>query len=86
MINGRVDRLIVTDKSVLIIDFKSDRPAPKNVSDVGKTYTAQMAAYRAVLESAYPQKKIRCALVWTDGPQLMELDDATMDAALLELK
>lgn len=85
LINGRVDRLIVTDDFVLIVDFKTDRPAPARAEDVGQAYTAQMAAYRAVLESAYPDKNIRCALVWTDGPKLMELDADQMDSALASL-
>ncbi len=82
LINGRVDRLVVTDESVLIVDFKTDRPAPAREEDMGPTYTAQMAAYRAVLESAYPNKQIRCAIVWTDGPKLMELDADRMDTSL----
>ncbi len=85
MINGRVDRLVITHDSVLIVDFKTDRPAPAREEDVGDAYTAQMAAYRAVLESAYPDKQVRCALVWTDGPKLMELDQQRMDDALKAL-
>lgn len=85
LINGRVDRLVITDTSVLIVDFKTDRPAPAREEDMGPTYTAQMAAYRAVLESAYPDKQIRCAIVWTDGPKLMELDADRMDKALGDL-
>ena len=85
LINGRVDRLVITDSSVLIVDFKTDRPAPAREEEVGPTYTAQMAAYRAVLESAYPDKQIRCAIVWTDGPKLMELDANRMDKALAGL-
>lgn len=85
LINGRVDRLVITDDSVLIVDFKTDRPAPAREEDVGPAYTAQMAAYRAVLESVYPDKQVRCALVWTDGPKLMELDASRMDDALASL-
>ena len=85
-INGRVDRLVVTPDEVKIIDFKTDRPAPARVEDVGDTYTAQMAAYRAVLQAAYPDRAIRCAIIWTDGPKLMEIPEASMDAALAALK
>ncbi len=85
MINGRVDRLVVDEDKVLIVDFKTDRPAPSRVEDVGKTYLAQMAAYRAVLESAYPDLPVRCVLVWTDGPQFMELSADALDAALTQI-
>ena len=85
-INGRVDRLIVREHDVLIVDFKSDRPAPARAEDVGETYIAQLAAYRAVLESAYRDKLIRCALVWTDGPKLMELPAPALDRALQDIR
>lgn len=82
IVNGRVDRLIVTDRDVLIVDFKTDRPAPDDESGVAQTYLAQMGAYKAVLEEAYPDKPIRCALVWTDGPKLTPLSEAGMLEAL----
>lgn len=73
IINGRVDRLVVTESEVFIIDFKTDRPPPKRPEDVGTSYLAQMGAYAAILAQAYPGRNIRTALVWTDGPKLMEL-------------
>ena len=85
-INGRIDRLVVSDHEVKIIDYKTDRPAPARAEDMGETYTAQMAAYRAVMEAAYPDRTIRCAIVWTDGAKLMEIPAELMDAALVKLQ
>ena len=82
IINGRVDRLVVTDTDVLIIDFKTDRPPPRRAEDVGLPYLAQMGAYAAVLAEAYPNKKIRAALAWTDGPKLMELPAHLLENAI----
>ena len=73
IVNGRIDRLIVSEQEVLIVDFKTDRPPPDTADQVGEAYLRQMAAYASVLEEAYPDHKIRAALVWTDGPKLMEL-------------
>ena len=73
MVNGRVDRLIIQPDHVLIIDYKTDRPAPFDASGVEMPYWVQMAAYRAVLQSLYPDRPIRCALLYTDGPRLIEL-------------
>jgi len=73
VINGRIDRLVVSETEVLIIDFKTDRPPPSHPEGVSTPYLAQMAAYTYVLAEAYPNHKIRAALVWTDGPKLMEL-------------
>ena len=46
---------------------------------------AQLALYRAVLAKLYPGRPIRAALVWTEVPDLMEISDAAMDAALASL-
>ena len=82
LINGRVDRLVVREQEVLIIDFKTNRRPPKEESGVPLSYLVQMATYRAVLSQVYPQKKIRCALLWTEGPKLMELPEEILDDTL----
>jgi ATP-dependent helicase/nuclease subunit A len=85
-INGRIDRLVITDAEVLVVDYKTDRPAPATLQGVGEAYVAQMAAYRAVLSQRWPNRPIRCLLVWTDGPQLMEIPAAELDSALARLQ
>ena len=82
VINGRVDRLLVTPDRVLIVDIKTDRPPPADADGVDEAYLRQMAAYRSVLETAWPDRRVECAIVWTDGPRLMPLPDALLLAAL----
>jgi ATP-dependent helicase/nuclease subunit A len=86
LIAGQVDRLLVTDTEVLIVDFKTNRPPPQRAEDIAALYLRQMAAYRAALRSLYPQHTIRTALVWTDGPRMMALGDALLDQAWLGVK
>jgi ATP-dependent helicase/nuclease subunit A len=81
-IPGQIDRLAVTDNEVLIADYKTNRPAPRRIEDVPSAYVRQLALYRALLKKIYPQKKVRAALLWTEAPELMELSEAAMDAAL----
>lgn len=78
-VSGQIDRLLVTDDEVLIVDFKSNRPPPADAADVPPVYLGQMAAYRAVLQEIYPNLPVRAALLWTDGPRLMALDPALLD-------
>jgi len=85
-INGRVDRLVVSPSEILVIDYKTDRPAPASVEGVGEAYIAQMAAYRHVLSQRWPNRPVRCLLVWTDGPQLMEIPPKLLDGALSRLR
>ncbi len=80
-ISGQIDRLVVSDEEVLIVDYKTNRPPPTEIADVPPLYLAQMAAYRAALQPIYPGRRIRCALLWTDGPRLMELPRELLDAS-----
>jgi ATP-dependent helicase/nuclease subunit A len=82
VINGRVDRLVVSDTEVLIVDFKTDQPAPDTPEGVGESYLLQMAAYWAVLREAWPDRAVRAALCWTDGPKLMPLPEEMLLASL----
>ncbi len=75
---GQVDRLAVTEGAVLLLDYKTDRSPPATAADVPRAYLRQMAAYRALLEAIYPDRPVRCALLWTEGPSLMALDDAIL--------
>ena len=81
-ISGRMDRLVVTPDRVLVIDYKTNRPAPDRIEDADPAYVRQMAIYAAILKSLYPDRIVEAALVWTDGPRLMAVPRAMMDAAL----
>ncbi|MEQ9518433.1 MAG: double-strand break repair helicase AddA [Parvibaculum sp.] len=72
-LSGQIDRLLVTDDEILIVDFKTNRPPPARVENVSAAYLGQMAAYQALLGVLYPERSIRAALLWTDGPRLMEI-------------
>jgi ATP-dependent helicase/nuclease subunit A len=79
VISGQIDRLLVTPFEVLIVDYKTNRLAPRSVGETAQPYLRQMAAYRAALGKIYPDKSIRCALLWTEGPRLMELPEGLLD-------
>jgi ATP-dependent helicase/nuclease subunit A len=82
LVSGQVDRLAVTDTSILIADYKTDRPSPRRPEDAPAAYVAQLALYRAVLEKIYPGREVRAALLWTDSLDLAELPAPALDAAL----
>jgi ATP-dependent helicase/nuclease subunit A len=84
-INGRIDRLAVSDKEVLIVDFKTNRPPPKHEDELARIYRTQMTLYRAAAEKIFPGRRIACALVWTDGPSLMPLSAALLDAEMARI-
>jgi ATP-dependent helicase/nuclease subunit A len=85
LVSGQVDRLAVTRDAVLIADYKTDRAVPHRLTGVPKPYVRQLAVYRAVLGRVYPEKAIRTALVFTEGPAIIEVPGPAMEAALAEI-
>ncbi|MCR6658776.1 MAG: double-strand break repair helicase AddA [Asticcacaulis sp.] len=85
MLSGRIDRLVVTPDRVVIIDYKSNRPAPDRAEDAAIAYQRQMAGYVALLRQIYPQKTVEAALLWTDGPKLTPLSEALVNLRLDEI-
>lgn len=79
-VRGVVDRLVVDDERVIILDFKTDRPSPTDVAKAPDAYVLQLALYREVLRKIFPRKPVTCALLWTETPHLMELPDERLDA------
>ena len=77
-LSGQIDRLLVTAHEVLLVDFKTNRPAPLTPAETPEPYLRQMAAYRQALGKIYPDKSIRSALVWTEGHRLMELSETLL--------
>jgi ATP-dependent helicase/nuclease subunit A len=82
LVAGQVDRLIATDDTVLVVDYKTDSFVPGRLHDVPPVYISQLALYRAVLARIYPGKSVRAALIFSAGPVLLEIPASTLDAAL----
>lgn len=83
-LSGQIDRLLVTDSRVLVVDFKTNRPPPERVEDVPPEYLRQLAAYAHVLREIFPGRAIECALLWTDAPELMGVPQDMLDQAWAE--
>ncbi|MEJ0058393.1 MAG: double-strand break repair helicase AddA [Terricaulis sp.] len=78
-VRGIVDRLAVDGAGVLVLDFKTDRPAPLTAEEAPDAYVLQMALYRSVMQKIFPAHQICCALLWTEAPRLMVLPESRMD-------
>lgn len=73
VVSGTVDRLLVEEQRLTIVDFKTARRPPVTVSEIPNSTLKQMAAYSAALEVIYPEHSIRAALLYTQTPQLLEI-------------
>ena len=72
VVAGTVDRLLVEDKRVSVIDFKTGR-VPPSADAIPASHKAQMSAYTGALRVIFPGREVRAALLYTSGPQLFEL-------------
>src|SRR5690606_16632949 len=84
-IAGQIDRLVVIDDTVLIVDYKTNRSAPRTPDAVAPVYLYQLAAYALAVREIVPGRRVRAALLWTQGPNLMEIQAQTLDVYAGEL-
>lgn len=71
VISGQIDRLVITQGEILIVDYKTNRPSPVSADQVPASYRNQLRAYRDALALIHPNLLIKCAILWTDQPVLM---------------
>ena len=72
VIAGTVDRLLVEEHSVTVIDYKTGR-VPSNETEIPKSHRAQMAAYVEALRVIFPGRPVSASLLYTAGPTLIDV-------------
>ena len=82
LVAGQIDRLAALPDRVLIVDFKTNRPPPRDLASVDPGYLLQLALYRGLVATLYPDRPVDAALLWTDIPDLMPVPAAMLDEAL----
>lgn len=73
IISGQIDRLVVFDDRVVIVDFKTNRPAASERSEVAEQYVKQMDVYRKLLEKVYEGRAVETYILWTNTLKLMKI-------------
>ncbi|MGB5260801.1 MAG: UvrD-helicase domain-containing protein [Gammaproteobacteria bacterium] len=75
MVYGVVDRLVVTDDSVLVIDYKSHLNADRaTIPQLAEDYRAQLDCYAQAAARLWPQHTVRAGLLFTACHELVWLD------------
>ena len=72
VIAGTVDRLLIEEGRVLVVDYKTGR-APANAAEIPASHRQQMAAYVDALEVIFPGRRIEAALLYTTSAALFPL-------------
>lgn len=79
---GQIDRLAIDQHWVTVCDFKTNVRVPDEAAKAPGGYILQLALYRGLLSETFPDRKIRCQLLWTRTGKLMEIDDSLLDKAI----
>lgn len=68
---GTVDRLLVTDTAVRVVDFKTGRRVPRSAGDIPESHRRQMVAYGRALQVIFPGRRVELALLYTEAPMMV---------------
>jgi len=79
VISGTVDRLLITDDHIYVVDFKTGRRVPDNAGQAPVAYLRQMAAYVVALEKIFPDRPIKAGLLYSHGPLMLEISPDLID-------
>jgi ATP-dependent helicase/nuclease subunit A len=71
---GRIDRLVVKDGVVKIIDLKSDSEPPGFAERVSQKYLSQLGAYQTAVQRIWPDHRVELAILWTRTATLMPVN------------
>lgn len=80
-LSGRIDRLVVDEAGVLVVDYKSDAHAPDRPEDVSGKYLTQLGLYALVAGQLFPGRAVRAAILWTELESLMNLPSDLLEKA-----
>lgn len=73
-IHGIVDRLVVFNDEVVLIDYKTHAHAtPSNLPEIAGAYTETMDLYRRGVQGLWPGKKVRAQLLFTACAAIQEI-------------
>ncbi len=73
IISAQIDRLVVMPNKVMIVDFKTNRPAAQNVAETPPQYLNQLKTYAELTALIYPDKPVETYILWTNEMRLMRI-------------
>lgn len=73
LVSAQIDRLVISDTKVAIVDFKTNRPAATNINSIPKVYIKQLKTYEQLMKKIYPDKDIETYILWTNTANLMQI-------------
>ncbi|WP_336293746.1 double-strand break repair helicase AddA [Bartonella sp. CB169] len=84
VVSGQIDRLYVTQNSIVFADFKTGTP-PENEAAIAPCYLLQMALYQKLLQTIHPEKDIQAILIYSKEAKIFKLNPEKLNELLGEL-
>jgi len=76
LVHGVIDRLILNDNNIMVIDYKTHRYAePGNLATLAGAYYEQLGMYGNGVQKIWPQKPVRLILLFTACATAYELHE-----------
>ncbi len=85
-IAGQIDRLIISDDHVTILDYKTNQIVPKNYDEVPETYLVQLGLYSELVSQLYPSKEVIAAILWTQKPAFTPIPNEILSKSIEIIK
>jgi ATP-dependent helicase/nuclease subunit A len=86
LVHGIIDRVIITDHEVLVIDYKTHRHAAAQIiPELVEDYRAQLACYAQAAVRLWPGRKVRTGLLFTACADLAWLDTAPLQPSVMDI-
>jgi ATP-dependent helicase/nuclease subunit A len=82
-VSGQIDRMVITDTQILLADYKTDKDLSKD-TPLPEQYVLQMALYQSACKHIYPNKTIKCFIIATAKPDIIEIDTMMLNTSLKE--
>lgn len=85
-VSGQIDRLVVAQERILIVDYKTNLHPPETPEGISQEYLAQLCVYQRLIRQIYPDRPVEAALLWTSTPSLMEVPTTLLDDTFSRLR
>ena len=71
-ISGQIDRLVVRENQVIVLDYKTNHIVPQTPPPA---YKMQLNIYKHLLRRVFPDKMVKAYILWTEDLTLTEVAD-----------
>ncbi|AHA27507.1 double-strand break repair helicase AddA [Candidatus Liberibacter americanus] len=85
LVSGRIDLISVSNKHVIIFEYKTHNYIPKEIEDIPLSHIAQLSIYKELLKLSYTDKSFICVLIYVSKPKTFIITQHQLDQAILKL-